>query len=1103
MNSSFKTPHSVRFYGMRLIRPALLLVTLFIQFSTHSQNQLIFGNGTASGGSIYSLDTEEKELKSVTEFTHDRGSTLSSFLKVDGNYWSTITDGGAHDEGAIFQMDTNGQNYSVIYSFEGTNGSTPNGTLTQVGDRIWGTTKSGGNQNAGTIFSIHKNGTGYTVEHHFKSTSGWIPAGALLFYKDELWGVTSSGGAHGRGVIFSIDQFGIDYKVHHEFDETYDGNPHFGLTLFDNDLWGITRAEPGSEQYGIIYKIDPGSSGFSLIHQLTEADGYFPNAGLTSFDGKLWGTTFYGGNTNNGTIFTIENNGGSFAHKTVYHCLDNPNNPTYPSTKLEVVNDFLWGLSNGGGEKYEGTIYRINSVSEEVSIMYSFQSNNNLFTNFYAAPDQLLNDGGNLWGTKHEEVFKIETTNSFEYNVVHNFFNPNGGNPDFGYQKVGDRIWGIDAYGGSKNQGVIFSMYPDGSDRQVEYTFTPEEIFRPRGSLTPVGNEMFGITNGEIYAIDVNSSELRIIGNVESPKGTPVYNDGFVYALSENSSLGAGGLFSMNVSTGEVEDLFGFDIQVGFYQPNLTLHEGIIYGGYEYTDYSQPKFGGIFKYNIQNGEHSILYESERYSPSRGVTIVDDVMWGVAHDQTADADALFRINVDGTEFEVIHTIDDNIGDNVVGELTLVDQRLWGKVFRGGAFGVGSLFSFIPDPSGSDYDVKKETDLTLNLGGNPTGSLFATPALKFQELTADIPDIITLADIPFTLNVSSNSSNPVLYEVIAGTGTVADGAITTAETGKLSLKIYQEEDESYFSTAITKEITIKDQFNLDVLVTVPGDIDELDAVARLSSNGEVYKEKSINNGSVNFTAILEDQYYLQIIPKNDSEENYYATYYESSLTWDKASFIDLNQNLEVTVSMLENDGSQNTGAGTIGGTVSESEGEGARFLNKTEGPPISNLILYLLDASSGNIIDRAITDEKGQFSFNQISSGNYQMYVDVSGISVGKGRVIPFSESNEKLELFIGVGSDGITVENEAEPLQVNSIDTSITVYPNPTSGELWINNDSMEEFNFCIRGLTSSYISHGQISSQKTSLNIFHLENGIYLLQLTNSKRKKYIKFIKR
>ena len=92
-------------------------------------------------------------------------------------------------------------------SFAGTtsDGSTPNGNLIEINNKIYGTTRSGGTYAAGTIFSVTHAGTETMVYAFGKPTDGANPtAGMVLAADGYYYGTTSNGGTNGLGTVYKF-----------------------------------------------------------------------------------------------------------------------------------------------------------------------------------------------------------------------------------------------------------------------------------------------------------------------------------------------------------------------------------------------------------------------------------------------------------------------------------------------------------------------------------------------------------------------------------------------------------------------------------------------------------------------------------------------------------------------------------------------------------------------------------------------------------------------------------------------------------------------------------------------------------------------------------
>jgi uncharacterized repeat protein (TIGR03803 family) len=121
---------------------------------------------------------------------------------------------------AIVATPSPAQTFTSLFSFNGTNGQTPDyGYLTQGTDgRFYGTTAAGGSNAGGTVFKITPQGALTTI-YNFCSQSncadGKEPlSGVVLGTDGNFYGTTSAGGASGDGTVFQITSSGALTTLH-------------------------------------------------------------------------------------------------------------------------------------------------------------------------------------------------------------------------------------------------------------------------------------------------------------------------------------------------------------------------------------------------------------------------------------------------------------------------------------------------------------------------------------------------------------------------------------------------------------------------------------------------------------------------------------------------------------------------------------------------------------------------------------------------------------------------------------------------------------------------------------------------------------------------
>jgi uncharacterized repeat protein (TIGR03803 family) len=267
-----------------------------------------YGTTSAGGpgghGTIFALSLNG-DLQTLASFNGANGSDPSPLLRgSDGNLYGTTGEGGQMNDGTIFRYTPGGQ-ITTLFVFGGANGANPHARLSQLPDgTFFGTTTNGGEYNLGTVFSFTLNHSSqanvapgapaldvaytpgspyvnYNLLLSFNGTNGAHPSSALVpwsngyFYMERLWdnlwiksstvqwsgvnlsGTTSGGGSTGHGTAFQVTE----------------GGTLTTLLTFD------------------------GTQGRVL--------GTIPNSLTPGDDGDLYGTTYYGGPSNGGTVFRI------------------------------------------------------------------------------------------------------------------------------------------------------------------------------------------------------------------------------------------------------------------------------------------------------------------------------------------------------------------------------------------------------------------------------------------------------------------------------------------------------------------------------------------------------------------------------------------------------------------------------------------------------------------------------------------------------------------------------------------------------------------------------------------------------------------------------
>jgi uncharacterized repeat protein (TIGR03803 family) len=350
------------------------------------------------------INVSAQTLTTLHSFNGADGSSPEGTLVQgsDGNLYGTTPLGGAHAKGTVFRIDSTG-NLTTLHSFSGPpgDGAVPVGGLVQGSDgNFYGTTASGGTFFQGTVFRITSSGA-ITVLHSFNSflSEGAVPVAGLIQASDgNFYGTTAVGGQHFQGTMFKIDATGNLTTLHSFTGSPNDGsNPVAGLVQgSDGNLYGTTPSG-GAHFQGIVCRISQGGGGFTVLHSFSgyPAEGGVPFAALVQGnDGDLYGTTAVGGQHFQGTVFKID---GAGTLTTLHSFNGSPNEGANPVAGLVQGSDGnFYGTIVLGGTHHRGTLFSIDATGS-VTTLHSFSGS----PNEGALPFAGLVQGsdGNLYGT--------------------------------------------------------------------------------------------------------------------------------------------------------------------------------------------------------------------------------------------------------------------------------------------------------------------------------------------------------------------------------------------------------------------------------------------------------------------------------------------------------------------------------------------------------------------------------------------------------------------------------------------------------------------------------------------------------------------------------
>lgn len=422
--------------------------------------------GSYSKGVVYriNLDGSGYNLLHAFEGGDSDGSFPYGGIYVESGYvYGTTNDGGDNNKGAVFKMATGGANYELIHEFGyGAYGRAPQYTTMASDDSaFYGVTYDGGHVNAGLVYKVDKDDSDFSVLHEFLAggDDGSDPRG-IAYYDGYLYGLTYKGGDSDIGTLYKIGVDGNNFTLLHEFAGTGDGAHGRGSVIIsDGYIYGMNVS--GNSYHGVVFKVGVDGSNYTRLHGFNggASDGDWPQAGLILSDGYLYGTTYSGGDSDLGVVFKIDTDGNNFA--LLHEFSGGANDGQQLNGNLIIDGSTLYGMTTEGGDSDLGTIFKIDTDGGNYAILHEFSGGANDGASPYGG---LTMYNGKLYGVTYNGgdsdlgvIFKIDTDGN-NFALLHEFSGgSNGEYPRGNSLKIdGTYLYGLTQEGGDYDAGVIF-----------------------------------------------------------------------------------------------------------------------------------------------------------------------------------------------------------------------------------------------------------------------------------------------------------------------------------------------------------------------------------------------------------------------------------------------------------------------------------------------------------------------------------------------------------------------------------------------------------------------------------------------------------------------
>jgi len=536
----------------------LLRANINRQLTIDANNWIYFVEGNQNPV-IYKMKTDgtsETDLHALTGAT-DGWNALAGITVIPGDsLFGVMINGGTNDEGTIYSLKTDGSGFGVRHHFTLATGRYPESKLVYFDGKLYGTTSQGGDFGNGVLYCINSDGTNYRVLHHFIQIGTNDTRGNISISSNGrvfgTYGQFSSIGGIWRA--WKVDTSGENFEDFINLNQ-YDGG-HFNkdILLLDDETIFLTTGELGRHDGGAINQFDTLGNGGGLFHFGASPNGFRPNPLIKSTNGKLYGTATIGGPGGNGLIYTINTDGSGYQ---VLHQFTDAEGYEPTGKLLESSDGKLYGSTSWGGPNNAGNVFKMDKTGANFQVIYSFPLANEAYTPWGGLVEDAI---GTLYGTTRNSttgsgtVYRISKTGT-GFTIINTFSDIL--TPFDGLMLDNGWLYGSCTFGGAENKGGIFRVRTNGTGYQVLHDFTGANSgAQPRGIPYLASNgKLYGVTivggstgEGTLYSMDLTGTNFTTLREFVSGTdgGFPISSmiqgsNGFLYGANAFGGVDQGG----------------------------------------------------------------------------------------------------------------------------------------------------------------------------------------------------------------------------------------------------------------------------------------------------------------------------------------------------------------------------------------------------------------------------------------------------------------------------------------------------------------------------------------------------------------------------------
>ncbi|MCD6018983.1 MAG: hypothetical protein K0S53_2104 [Bacteroidetes bacterium] len=341
------------------------------------------------------------------------------------------------------------------------------------------------------------------------------------------------------------------------------------------ELWGMTYAG-GQYNAGTIFKTDSIGNNLVTVYHFDSINGCSPNESLLlATDGKLYGTTRWGGIYNGGVLFQYDPISNISVKKFDF---DFSPNGSEPGSLIEAPNGFIYGITDAGGQFGVGVLFKYSINTSTFTKEIDFDGINGAFgghflRTFSGTIYSVVEGGGT---NSHGTLFDYDFTNNVLTKKMDFLSGFSGSSPKSLIQASDSNLYGIASFGGANNKGSLFKydLSNDNFIKKYDFNNIIDGQYPIGGIIQGSNGYLYGMTflggvndMGVLFEYNIlNDNYIKRVDFTGNQNGSMPWggllkaSNGNLYGMAKGGGVyGKGTFFQYSTITNTLIKKFDFD----------------------------------------------------------------------------------------------------------------------------------------------------------------------------------------------------------------------------------------------------------------------------------------------------------------------------------------------------------------------------------------------------------------------------------------------------------------------------------------------------------------------------------------------------------------